>query len=164
MTLPLIHRKRGAIAASKMVDAVAQTLTSIREQDGLTWVDMGVAMGKSQDQAAKYATGLASMDFITFLRCCDTWNGRFANPVLGMIGQHVSESAVCANMSDIRGGIIALMELILGLEHAMSDGELDDNEVDSMAMLIESAATMIDGLRDRLSSIRADDLSLKAVG
>lgn len=164
MPKPLIHSRRGFVTASSLLDAAGAALKAIKEEDKLTWVDVGAAIGISDDQAAKYADGMATMNFITFFRACVCWNGRFANSVFGLGDLHLSESAMPDNASDIHAGIIALMELMLGLQKAMLDGKLQDEEIEELDQLIEAAGEMLDGLRNRLAHIRADDKPMKVVG
>jgi hypothetical protein len=83
---PHIYGGRGSFSASKALDAVGESLSAIREADGLTWKDMGRALGKSEDRAASYASGGADMGVVSFLLACREWNGRFANEALALIG------------------------------------------------------------------------------
>lgn len=78
MSNPRIHGNRPIYSASTALDCVARALTEIKAANGLTWADLGAFLGKSPDQAAKYADGSATMDFITFGRAKREWNGRFS--------------------------------------------------------------------------------------
>ncbi len=77
MTAPTFHGKRAVYSASSALDAVAQALSTIKTEDRLTFADLGAVLGRSEDQAAKYCDGSATMDFITFGRAKREWNGRF---------------------------------------------------------------------------------------
>ena len=94
MARPLIHGSRGFVPASTLLQAIADSLSAIRRDDKLTYADIGAAIGKSEDQAAKYCDGSATMDACTFLRACTFWNGRFANGPLAHIGQVVCHEDV----------------------------------------------------------------------
>lgn len=153
MTAPLIHGGRRFISASKLLDVAGEALHAIKRDDGLTWAEVGEAIGKSDDQAGKYATGQATMDFITFFRCCERWNGRFANSVFALSGMTLVD-ATAADAKNMRLGIIKLTELCAGMQMAMLDDDLSDEEVEGLDALIEAAGSLVDSLRLRLSQIR----------
>jgi transcriptional regulator with XRE-family HTH domain len=161
MSKPLIHNRRGFVPASKVVSAAGESLRAIKEADGLSWKDMGEALGKSEDQISKYALGTAEMPMTSVFRAIDLWNGRFANPVLSLFGQHISDNI--SNSSDIHVGKVSLVELLLLLERALLDGEIDDPEIDAMASTVESAGALIDGLRDRVAVRREAKAALRIV-
>lgn len=77
MSDPTIHGFRRTLSASSILASVGQALGEIRQQDGLTWNDIGHVLGKSEDQAAKYADGSAEMGLVAFYRGKAQWNGRF---------------------------------------------------------------------------------------
>lgn len=77
MPEPAIHGKRPVYSASAALEAIATALSSIKREDGLTFADLGAVLGKSEDQAAKYCDGSATMDAVTFGRGKREWNGRF---------------------------------------------------------------------------------------
>lgn len=164
MPKPLIHGRRGFITASSLLDAAGAALRAIKEEDKLTWADVGDAIGKSDDQAAKYAEGMATMDFITFFRACQCWNGRFANSVFALSDLHLSESALPSNTTEIRRGMLAFSELMVGLQRAMLDEELDEDEIEELGSMIETAGAFLDQLRNRLAHIRASDTPARSVG
>ena len=161
MSAPAIHGKREFVPASKMLNAAGESLRAIKDQDGLSWKDLGEALGKSEDQVSKYALGMAEMSMSTFLRATDIWNGRFANPVLSLLGQHVSENGSTAD--SVQNGKLCLLELLYKIERAMVDGAIDDEEMDDMATTVESAGAMIDALRDRVAARREDKANLRIV-
>lgn len=148
MTRPLIHGNRGVVPASRIVEAVAETLTVIKAEDKLTWGDIGAAIGKSEDQAAKYADGSAVMDMPTFLRACNTWNGRFSNPVLALFNLHIAESAAVTNGS-VPHLLLGMTQLSASLQQAMLDQKITDEEVIDMHSYIEVAGALVDYLRKR---------------
>jgi hypothetical protein len=69
--------QRSIFSASHVLDAIASELTIIKHEDGLTDADIGRVLGKSEDQAAKYRTGLAEMGVVAFAAAKREWNGRF---------------------------------------------------------------------------------------
>ncbi len=77
MSDPAFHGNRAIYSASAAVDAIGQAINEIKSTDRLTWADIGAVLGKSEDQAAKYADGTATMDITTFGRGKKEWNGRF---------------------------------------------------------------------------------------
>lgn len=155
MSAPLIHGRRGFVPASSLLEAAGAALTAIKQEDHLTWVDVGQAIGKSDDQAAKYGDGLATMDFITFIRACQCWNGRFANSVFGLSDLHLSGNSISSEITGIRRGMLAFSELMVGLQRAMLDEKLDEDELEELGSMIEMAGAFLDDLRNRLSNIRA---------
>jgi predicted transcriptional regulator len=161
MSAPLIHRRSGFVPASKMVNVAGESLRAIKEADDLSWKDMGEALGKSEDQISKYALGTAEMPMTTVFRAMDVWNGRFANPVLSLFGLHISENV--ASKGSVQSGKVSLVELLLLLERALVDGEIDDAEIDAMAATVESAGAMIDQLRDRVAARREAKAELRIV-
>lgn len=163
MSAPLIHGRRGFVTASSLLEAAGSALNAIKEEDGLTWRDVGDAINKSDDQAAKYAAGLATMDFITFFRACLCWNGRFANSIFGLGHLHLSESSAPKNATDIRKGMLAFSELMVGLQRAMLDDELDEDELEELGSMIETAGKFLDQLRNQLSNIRAGN-KIRVIG
>ncbi len=148
MRNPLIHGVRKPVSASSAVDVIGATLQRIKQEDGLTWADLGELIGKSEDQVAKYATGIATMDAPTFLRCCERWNGRFANPVYALFDLHVAESAA-GNIDDIPANLIGMTHLSAHLQQAMLDRQLHDQEVIDMHHYIEVVGSLVDYLRKR---------------
>ncbi len=77
MPSPTIAGKRPAYSASNALAALGRALSEIKAEDGLTWSDVGAVLGVSDDQAAKYADGTATMNAVTFGRGKREWNGRF---------------------------------------------------------------------------------------
>lgn len=153
MTAPLIHGPRGFVPASKLLDAIGGSLQSIKDEDGLTWADMGEALGKSDDQAGKYALAMATMDALTFLRACQQWKGRFANRVFAQIGFDLCESTG-SSTREIREGVLALMELATGLQRALlDDGDVSDDELIELGNMVEQCGDLVASLRRKLALI-----------
>lgn len=148
-TAPRIHRTYRSVSASEMMEAIGESLSAIKSEDGLTDADLGAELGKSEDQAAKYRTSLAEMPATVFIRACRRWNGRFANRVFGLFGGKLVMLDPGAG-SD-RAGQTALMRAVLALQDALEDDVLDDVELVQRRAIIEEAGRAIDRWRNRLS-------------
>jgi hypothetical protein len=71
------HANRSVFSASVVVETIATALAAIKHEDRLTYSDLGAILGKSEDQAAKYCDGSATMDAVTFARGKREWCSRF---------------------------------------------------------------------------------------
>lgn len=151
---PRIHGIAPFVPASKLVEATGEALTQIRREDGLTWGDIGEAIGKSEDQAAKYASGVAVMDFITWLRACTRWNGRFSVAAT-MVGLSVTSLGPTSSAHDVRQGMLSLMLLMAEIQKAMLDETLEDDELLAMDALIEQASQFLVSMRKRVAAAKA---------
>jgi hypothetical protein len=140
-----IRGNRPVFSASNALDAVGRALHEIKSQDNLTWADIGAVLGVSEDQAAKYANGMATMSFVTFLRGKREWNGRFTGygDRLAMLSRpgSVNGHVALAHMLSASSSIAA----------ALADGELTTDEIIENRPMLEAARDEIDGL---LSQIR----------
>ncbi len=133
---PLIHGKGKTISASDMVNALADALGEIRQQDRLTWSDVGAVLGKSEDQAAKYADGSAVMDVTTFWRARAAWGSRFTG-YFDRLGSACSET-------DDRHDHTTVLAAALAIAQALeSDNEITRNEVREMRHELEKARDAI---------------------
>ncbi|NOW44144.1 hypothetical protein FHW96_000271 [Novosphingobium sp. SG751A] len=74
--------KRPVFSAYSALCIVGDALSRIKKDDGLTWADVGAVLGKSEDQAAKYAAGEADMGLVSFARGMREWNGRLSGELL----------------------------------------------------------------------------------
>lgn len=90
---PHIHGKRRTFSASHAVEVQGGTLWKIKDEDGLTYEDLGRYLGgKSDDRAAAYAPHpdserpISPVDMLTFLAACESFGGRFADPLLALVG------------------------------------------------------------------------------
>lgn len=100
---PHIHGKRRTFSASHAVEVQAATLLKIKEEDELTYEDLGRYLGgKSDDRARAYAPKpeseqpVSAIDMLTFLAACETFKGRFADPMLALVGGRWADTeAVC---------------------------------------------------------------------
>ena len=132
-------------SASAALDCIALALTEIKHEDGLTDADLGAVLGKSEDMAAKYRTGLATMDAITYARGKREWNGRFT----GYLDQLCEQSRPHA--VDDRHGHTSLLEAALALSIALEDGEISEREVLANRSTLENAR---DALTSQLAKLK----------
>ena len=137
---PTIDRRMMVFSASNALDALGRAIHEIKAEDGLTWDDIGAVFGVSADQAAKYASGFATMSAITFLRGKREWNGRFTgyadrlvmNSRPGTVSGHMAMSHMLSATSAICC--------------AMEDGELTAKEIRDNRSLLETARDELDAL------------------
>lgn len=149
MVEPTIVPRHRIASASSMLAALGDSLTAIKREDELTDSDLAAGLGKGDDQAAKYRTGLAEMSVTTFLRGCLHWNGRFANTALAMVGMKLVPMDA-GEVTD-RQGVTSLMRAVLALQEALEDdGVVDDVELIQSRALIEDAGRFVDQCRERL--------------
>ena len=143
MADPLIHGKAKTISASDMVNALADALGEIRQQDRLTWADMGAVLGKSDDQAAKYADGSAVMDITTFWRARAAWGSRFTG--------YFDRLSAAAPQANDRHDHTTVLAAALAIAQALeSDNEITAAEVRSMRHELESARDAITAQLNKL--------------
>ena len=131
-------------SASNVLDAAGRALHEIKHEDGLTWSDIGAVLGVSDDQAAKYASGTATMSLVTFARGKREWNGRFT----GYIDRLVMDSrprAVCGHMA-----LTHLLAAVSTIHEGLADGELTPREIRDGRMALEQARDEIDQLLSKI--------------
>lgn len=149
MTHPTIVTRYRVPSASSLLGALGESLELIKEQDSLTDGEIGAVMHKGADQGGKYRTGLAEMGVIAFLRACATWNGRFANEALSLIGMKLSPIEA-QPQSDRSFGVI-LARLKLAVDEALeNDDVIDEAELDAMRGVLDDAGRAIDARRGRV--------------
>lgn len=149
MSAPNIHGKYRSVPASKLLAALADSLTDIKNEDGLTDADLGAELGKHEDTAAKYRTALADMPATVLLRGIARWDGRFINRAAALVGGKF----VPLDAGDVndRQGVTALMRAVLSLQEALEDDDVvDDVELAQRRALVEDAGRVIDRYRERL--------------
>jgi len=154
---PTIHARRASFSASKALDRIAEDLSAIKKEDGLTWGDIGRVLGKGEDQASKYGSGLAEMSVTSFLLASREWNGRFANGVLSLIGMKLVE--VGGDLSSDSEKLSRILKLAHLISAALTDietpGTVDDDELAQIgAEALDEATRAIDALRARMSTAR----------
>lgn len=161
---PQIHGTRRSFAVSDALDTLGEDLKRIRDEDGLTWSDVGRVLGKSDDRAADYAKGISEMPVSAFLLGAREWNGRFAGRVLAMIGKQIGPID-SADMSDNER-----LAKLLHLAHLLSLALLDDGIVDDDELRGIGGAQLDDiigglmALRTRLHKLDPPATQLRAVG
>lgn len=145
MPKPQFHGTRTTFSASKALDTIGRTVISIRENDHLTWKDVGRVFGKSEDRAASYATGMSEMGVTSFLLGCREWGGHFANPALEQIGMKlVPLDAREVSDHEI---VTTLIRTVLALQEAREDDNIiDDAELAACLPQLEKARKAIDAL------------------
>ena len=136
--------------ASKLIDALGESLSLIKEQDGLTDADLGGVMHKGADQGAKYRTGLAEMGVVAFLRGCERWNGRFANDALAHVGMKLTPLSG-KEVSD-QSLQTRLAKLMLEVSVALEDGHISEHELARMKRTLVEAGEAIDSYRAKVSA------------
>lgn len=132
MTAPHIHGRRRTFSASSAVDAQNATLTAIKTEDAATWADIGRVLGKSEDRAAAYANTASPLDLPTFLAGCREWGGRFADPLLTLVGGRWAEAgAICTGDEKAALTLATLLPAVIAIEAdgLTEAGELVPHEV-----------------------------------
>lgn len=145
MADPQIHGNRMPFSALSALQAIGSALTRIKSEDGLTWADMGVVVGKSDDQAARYADGSSTMDVIAFARAKREWNGRFTGPF----------DRLCADSRPVRldDNIIhsQVIRASLSIAEAKENGgQIFDWEIRCARPVLEQARDAIEDLLRRI--------------
>jgi len=144
---PHFHGKRPVFSASSVLDALGGELAAIKSADRLTWDDIAAVLGKSADQAAKYAEGSAEMGIVAFGRAKREWNGRFT----GAFDRLCSDSRPAAvNPRECESKVL---QAALALSVALADGELSDEEIRANRASLENARDAIEGLLGRLGVV-----------
>lgn len=114
---PYIHGKRRTFSASAAVDAQNAVLTTIKAEDEATWADIGRVLGKSDDRAAAYANTASPIDLPTFLAGCREWGGRFADPMLALVGGRWADAgSVCTSDDNAALTLATLLPTIIAIE------------------------------------------------
>lgn len=128
---------RPVFSASAVLKAIADDLTAIKEQDGLTDADIGRVLGKSEDQANKYRKGEADMGLVSFAAGKREWNGRFTGS-LDRLCVESRPGTVCD-----RSTLTAVLDAAAGLSKALEDGEITPQEVRDHRKELEAAMDAI---------------------
>lgn len=141
MSKPQIHGISRPYSASRALEAIAAPLLDIKIQDHLTWADLGAVLGKSDDQAAKYADASAAMDIVTFGRGKVAWGSRFTGPFNRLCTQ-ARPAALCDNEI-----LSCVIEASLEIAKAKASGNrIDQHEIDASRSALEAARDAIDEL------------------
>jgi len=141
------EREKPIFSASSVLDALAESLSAIRRDDKLTFADMAAVLGKSEDQAGKYASGQQEMGVIAFARAKREWNGRFT----GALDRLCVDSRPAAIGTDRAKGS-AVLKAALALSVALEDDDaIDSNEVRANRSTLENARDAIEALLSKLA-------------
>lgn len=143
MNAPPIHGNRRTITASSILEAVGDDLLHIKMEDRLRWADLGEVLGKSEDQAAKYADGSASMDIISFAKGRSAWGSRFTGSLDRLIES--GAGSPCAVQTQSR-----LLKAALAIEEAKEDGDLSVADIQANRSVLEHARDALDAQLARL--------------
>ena len=150
MTQPTIHGKKPVYTASNALAAIGKAIGEIRQEDGLTWAEVGRVLGKSEDQAAKYADGSAEMGIISFGLAKREWNGRFT----GYFDRLCVDSRPAGVHTD-QSALTHLLAAAGQLSHALEDGEITAAEVRDNRAALENARDAINEQLSKLSVVAA---------
>lgn len=146
MTAPAIHGNRPTYSASNAIEALARALSEIKAADKLTYADLGAVLGKSEDQAAKYCDGSATMDAVTYGRGKREWNGRFTGYFDRLCVN--SRPGICD-----QSGQTNILSAALALSVALEDGEITAEEVRANRSTLENAR---DAIEAQLGKLRVE--------
>lgn len=147
MSSPAIHGKRSVFSASNLLAAAGKALGEIKQDDKLTWVDVGAILGVSDDQASKYAEGTATMNFVTFYRGKREWNGRFTGPC-----DRLCEDSRPGKLND-HGSLTALLTAAACISKALENGEIEPHEVREHRSELEAAYDAIGAQLGKLKAV-----------
>lgn len=137
--------QRSIFSASSVLKALADDLTAIKHEDGLTDADIGRVLGKSEDQAAKYRTGLADMGVVSFAAGKREWNGRFS----GALDRLCVESRPGTSRED-HNTLSCVLDCAALLSHMLEDGKITPEEVRDHRKELEEARAAIDAQLSKL--------------
>jgi predicted transcriptional regulator len=141
------ERERVVFSASSVLDILAESLSAIRRDDKLTFADMAAVLGKSEDQAGKYASGQQEMGVIAYARAKREWNGRFT----GALDRLCVDSRPSAAATDRAKGS-AVLKAALALSVALEDDDaIDCHEVRANRGTLENARDAINELLGKLA-------------
>jgi hypothetical protein len=145
MTARVIPPAHKTVSGSKLIEALAASLTVIKADDDLTDAELGKFMHKGVDAGKAYRTGYAEMPVTAFFRGAERWNGRFANDALAMIGMKL----VPVRMEGMSGQGLQtrLSRLLMELSIALEDGKVDEVEIARMKRTLVEAGEAIDAFR-----------------
>lgn len=135
---------RKPYSASNALDAVARAINEIKHEDCLTWADIGAVLGKSDDQAAKYAEGSATMDFVTFGRARHYWGTRFTHyfdQLCGAVPAKSDERHILTTILSAAGRISEALE---------NDETVDAVEVAANRKVLSEAFDALGGLLQKV--------------
>lgn len=141
MTDPRFHGNRPSFSASLVLSNLGNSLSLIRTEDKLTWADIGAVLGRSEDQAAKYADGTAEMGVVAYARGKREWNGRFTGSLMRMC--YEGDRVPCND----RLTAVKIAQVGMLFNEALASAEAVPTP------LIQANRSMIEGLRDTLDAL-----------
>lgn len=130
--------RRTAFSASNVLAALAEDLDAIKHLDKLTFADLGAVLGKSGDQAAKYADGSATMDVVTFGRGRREWGARFTGKF-----DLLCDDRRSAAVND-QAALTAILKLVVELSEALEDQLICADDAEAMRVQLLDARAAID--------------------
>lgn len=143
MSAPQVPGNRRTLSASSILEAVGDDLLNIKIEDRLRWTDLGEVLGKSEDQAAKYADGSAAMDIISFGKGKAHWGSRFTGSLDRLI--EGGAGSPCAIQTQSR-----ILKAALAIEEAKEDGDLSVDDIRANRSVLEHARDALDAQLARL--------------
>lgn len=144
MNAPLIHGTRRTLSASAMLDIIGADLIQIRHEDGLTWSDMGRVLGKSEDQAAKYADGSAEMGVVAYLFGRREWGTRLTGRVQAMVDHNRSRIPDSRILPEVLAGAKGLSEAIADGRYCLRDIKANRKEIEDTISACYSLLSKLD--------------------
>lgn len=119
--------QRRTFSTSSAVDTQNRVLTTIKSDDAATWTDIGRVLGKSEDRAAAYANTASPIDMPTFLAACREWGGRFADPLLALVGGRWADAgSVCSGDEKAALTLATILPAVIEIE---ADGLIEPQEL-----------------------------------
>ncbi|WP_242186552.1 hypothetical protein [Sphingomonas sp. CARO-RG-8B-R24-01] len=147
------HSQRRTFSASNAIDTQNKLLTAIKSEDSATWTDIGRVLGKSDDRAAAYANTASAIDMPTFLVACREWGGRFADPLLALVGGRWADAgSVCT--SDDKGALTLAM-LLPAVMEIEADGLTEPHELVPHEILIRRVNALTSVWLDMIAAERS---------
>ena len=140
-----IHGETAPYSASRALSALGKALGEIKAADHLTYADLGAVLGRSEDQAAKYCEGTATMDAVTFGRAKKEWGGRFTGYF-----DRLCDNCQPGRASD-RQCESSVLKAALALSVALQDGKITPAEIRAERGTIEDARDALEGLLVKLT-------------
>lgn len=136
MSKPLIHGNGRVVSASQILEQIGNALGRIRQDERLTWADIGAHLGKSEDQAAKYADATAEMGAVAVFRAWDLWGERFCGGAKALFEKPIIHH-------DPQRAQSCVLRAALALAEAMEDGHLTIQEIRENRGTLEKAQDAI---------------------
>lgn len=150
MSDPQIHGNCQVYSASSAVAALGKALGEIKVQDGLTWADLGAVLGKSEDMAAKYADGSATMDVVAYGRGKREWGSRFTGYF-----DRLCEDSRPGKLSDRHAESAVLLAALRLSECLSDDGAITAAEVRLHRSTLEAARDALNAQLQKAGHPRA---------